>query len=153
MTKRCFLSFLFFLSFSIHPTFADIDIDIEDITALLLDWRTTAQEKIGDQIFDAIGTQTFRINLNDDIDIAGKVRRRFFDNRDGSFSILDVLDVKGRVSFDTPVLTPPGINLGVGAEKGLRFAHVFTVDVKDKLAAYEKWKEERKKKSNLFKHL
>src|SRR3989344_5673884 len=147
--RRLFYSllFIFYLCVSIRPGFSESVIEIEDITALLLDWRTSFQERLGEEIFDAIGTQNISIELNDHVSVSGKVKRRFFENRDGSYTILDVMDVRGHVVFAIPVIDQVGIDFGIGSEKGYRFAHTYIVDKKSKLETYEKWKEKRKNES------
>ncbi|MBI2608049.1 MAG: hypothetical protein HYW47_00415 [Deltaproteobacteria bacterium] len=139
---RFLLSFI--LIFSIHSlSYAGIELDIEELSSLILDWRTTGQERVSDEIFDAIGTQNFKVSLNDYVSGIGTVRRRFFDNRDGSYTIVDIFDVQGRVVFSQPISTQYGIDFTIGSEIGRRYAHTFTVDNKDKLLQFEKWKEKR----------
>ena len=134
----------FYLVAGVRPACADSVIEIEDITALLLDWRASTQERIGDEIFDAIGTQTITVELNNHVSVSGKVKRRFFENRDGSYTILDVMDVRGHVVFAVPVIDQVGLDFSIGGEKGYRFAHTYIVDNRNKLETYEKWKEKRK---------
>ena len=149
--RRLFYSllFIFYLCVSIRPGLSESVIEIEDIKALLLDWRTSFQERLGEEIFDAIGTQNISIELNDHVSVSGKVKRRFFENRDGSYTILDVMDVRGHVVFAIPVIDQIGLDFSIGAEKGYRFAHTYLVDNRKKLETYEKWKEKRGNESIL----
>ncbi len=145
MRRRFSYLFLFlFLVVTIRPAAPSSEIEIEDITALLLDWSASAQEKIADEIFDAIGTQTITIELNDHVSISGKVKRKFYENRDGTYTILDIMDVRGHVTFGIPVIDLIGLDFSIGSEKGYRFAHTYIVDNREKLETYEKWKEKRK---------
>ena len=89
---RSFWLFAFILFTLSTPAYSkDVSIEIEDISTLLLDWRMSGQDKISDEIFDAIGSQSFSVDLNDYISGNGKVQRRYFDNGDGSFTIFDIL--------------------------------------------------------------
>ncbi len=140
---RALLWGLVLISFSIQAQEKEFDpneeergahFEIDELGELFLGFKNKAYADISEKLFDRISTYDVGIRVGDFTTVVGQVRRKVYDNKDGTYSVLDVFGVKGVVS--------PGANLDVagiplygviGAEVGVDFINIRQVDHKLKI--------------------
>ena len=111
-----------------------VHLEMDDIGRLLLGFRNKAYEDISDELFDRISTYDIGVPLGDYSTLIGQVRRKVYDNNDGTYTVLDVFGVKGIVAPGTS-LDVAGVPLyaAIGAENGYDFINIRQYDNKLKI--------------------
>ncbi|HBQ21965.1 MAG: hypothetical protein A2Z91_01230 [Deltaproteobacteria bacterium GWA2_38_16] len=108
--------------------------EIDDIGRLLLGARNRAYEDIADELFDRLASYNVGIPIGEFSTLIGQVNRKVYDNRDGTYSVLDLFGVKGVVA-PGETLDALGVPLyaAVGAEHGYDFLDIRQYDNKLKI--------------------
>ena len=111
-----------------------IHFEISELRELFIGLSNKAYEDLSDELFDRISTYNIGIPVGEHSTVIGQVRRKVYDNNDGTYTVLDVFGVKGVVA--------PGVSLDVvglplyaaiGAEHGYDFVNIRQVDNKLKI--------------------
>ena len=108
--------------------------EISDLGDILIGFRNRAYEDLSDELFERISTYNIGIPIGDYSTLIGQVRRKVYDNGDGTYTVLDVFGVKGVVapgiSFDVAGLP---LYAAIGAEHGYDFVNIRQYDHKLKI--------------------
>ncbi|MBI3018314.1 MAG: hypothetical protein HYY61_00235, partial [Deltaproteobacteria bacterium] len=111
-----------------------VHFEISDLRDLLIGFSNRAYEDLSDELFDRIATYNIGIPVGDTSTVIGQVRRKVYDNEDGTYTVLDVFGVKGVVAPGAS-LDVAGLPLyaAIGAEHGYDFVNIRQYDNKLKI--------------------
>lgn len=108
--------------------------EIDDIGRLLLGFGNRAYQDLSEQLFDHISTHDIGVEISDYTTVMGRLQRKVYNNRDGTYSVLDLCGIKGVVApgemFDVGGVPLYG---AIGSEIGADFIHIRQYDDKLKI--------------------
>ena len=108
--------------------------EIDDIGRLILGFRNQAYEDIAEELFDRVSTFDVGVPISDITTLIGQLRRKVYDNRDGTYTVLDIFGVKGVVApAETKDVAGVPVYGVVGSEVGADFVNIRQYDHKLKI--------------------